>query len=191
MDNSVRSHAVNLILVNLFQWRRSHELFLRFWLLHLSTYVYLCMCVCVIWTHFIFTLFPADRREMKCLPSLAAAAVSQPMCWLQGPAHIHMFPVCLAQQDTGWIHALLIIPTTQTLQGLKPNSIFQHTLVNIMVSTALVMWYYWRGRQTVQSAVCHQLWLWKKVRALQLVIVKFYLPELGCKDLVHYWLFCC
>lgn len=48
-----------------------------------------------------------------------------------------MFPVCLAPQDAGWLHALLIIPTAHALQGHKPNSVIQHTLVDIMVSAAL------------------------------------------------------
>lgn len=115
-----------------------------------------------------FCLVPWNHRD-KCRHSLAVAAASQPMCWLQGPAHIHMFPVCLAQQDTGQLHALLIIPTALTLQGHQPNSIFQHTLVNIMLSVAVEMWYNGSGRQTVQSASCHCLLLRLKPESTQLI----------------------
>lgn len=90
--------------------------FIASWLLHLHVCALVWVCnldTLVLW----FTFFPSNHREKKCLPSRAVVAASQPMCWLQGPAHIHMFPVCLAQQDTGWLHALLIIPAAQALQG--------------------------------------------------------------------------
>lgn len=85
--------------------------------------------------------FPQSTEGRSAFLPWQERASSQPMCWLKGPAHIHMFPVCLAQQDTGWLHALLIIPTAHALQGRKPNPVIQHTLVNIMVSTALEIRY--------------------------------------------------
>lgn len=136
MDNPICSHTVNLILFISFSEVRTMNLLFYCFLASVSELV--CACVCVISWFVVswFTLFSLNHGEM-CLHLLVVAAASQPMCWLQGLAHIHMFPVCLAQQDTGWLHALLIIPTTHTLQGHKPNSIFQHTLVNITISGVL------------------------------------------------------
>ena len=116
-----------------------------------------------------FTLFPSINTEGRsAFARWRVAGASSPMCWLQGPAHIHMFPVCLAQQDTGWLHALLISPTAPALQGHEPNSILQHTLVNIMVSTALEIWYYGRG-QTAQSAARDRLLLLRRRREVKSV----------------------
>lgn len=160
-DNPVCSHTVNLILFISFSGEGAIGFFFTVWAC-LRTW---CWCVrdldtLVSW----FTPPNKNKKKQNALRSsaytlLALAEASQSMCWLQGPAHIHMFPVCLAQQDTGWFHALLIIPTAQALQGQQPNSIFQNTLVNIMVSADSEMWYYERGRQTVQSAVRNQLLL--------------------------------
>lgn len=149
------SHTVNQILFISLSREGATNFFFYCFLASTSEQVCALVWVCnldtlVLW----FTLFPSNHREKKCLHSLAVAGASQPMCWLQGPAHIHMFPVCLAQQDTGWLHALLIIPTAQALQGHKPNSIFQHTLVNIMAATALETWYYGRDKRTNSSVCC-------------------------------------